>query len=228
MRPRNSDLIDGLTPRQLQVLRHIAAFHGSRCYSPTIAELATQLNLSRSTVFEHLNELQRKSLLTTSPGRARSLRVTAQGRRVLKNRRSAAATAEADSAAGGPWRPAGGLPLVGRVAAGMPVEAVENRAELSLSACFGTGDDLFALRVSGDSMIEEDIQPGDYVICRRTDVAENGQLVVALVNEGEATLKRFYKEEDRARLQPANAAYEPTYSDNCRIEAIVLGLLRKF
>ena len=73
MRPRDTDLIDGLTPKQLQVLRHIAAFHGSQCYSPTIAELATQLRLSRSTVFEHLGELQRKSLLTTSPrGAART------------------------------------------------------------------------------------------------------------------------------------------------------------
>ena len=81
MRPRDTDLIDGLTPKQLQVLRHIAAFQGSQCYSPTIADLASQLSLSRSTVFEHLGELQRKSLLTTSPGRARSLKLTPQGRK---------------------------------------------------------------------------------------------------------------------------------------------------
>lgn len=220
MRSRDTDLVDGLTPKQLQVLRHIADFQGSRCYSPTIADLATALSLSRSTVFEHLGELQRKSLLTTSPGRARSLKLTPRGRRVLE-------IAPGEEPEGGD--PAGGgVPLLGRVAAGLPVEAIENRDTLSLQSCFGSGDEIFALRVSGDSMIDEDIQPGDYVICRRADRAQNGQLVVALIDEGEATLKRFYRETDRVRLQPANSRYEPIYSDNCRIEAVVLGLVRKY
>jgi repressor LexA len=220
MRPRDTDLIDGLTPKQLQVLRHVAAFHGSQCYSPTIAELATQLSLSRSTVFEHLGELQRKSLLTTSPGRARSLKLTPQGRRLLRNSQPPGAEEEEE--------PRAAVPLLGRVAAGLPVEAVENRENLSLRSCFGTGDDLFALQVHGDSMIEENIRPGDYVLCRRAQRAENGELVVALVNEDQATLKRFYKERDKARLQPANPDYQPIYSDDCRIEAVVIGLLRKF
>ncbi|HOV78102.1 MAG TPA: transcriptional repressor LexA [Sedimentisphaerales bacterium] len=217
---RSQDLIDGLTPKQLHVLRHIAAFQDSQCYSPTIADLASQLGLSRSTVFEHLGELQRKSLLTTSPGKARSLKLTAQGRRLLEGAQDRR-TEQGDS-------PNDGIPLVGQVAAGLPVEAVETRDDLSLRSCFGTGDDLFALRVRGDSMIEENIRPGDYVICRRASRAENGQIVVALIDEGEATLKRFYRENGRARLQPANANYEPIYSDNCRIEAVVVGLIRKF
>ncbi|NLH41214.1 MAG: transcriptional repressor LexA [Planctomycetes bacterium] len=220
MRPKETDLIDGLTPKQLQVLRHIAAFQGSQRYSPTIADLASQLRLSRSTVFEHLGELQRKSLLTTSPGKARSLKLTAQGRRLLKD--TQACESDQDEPSGE------GIPLVGQVAAGLPLEAVENRDDLSLRSCFGTSDELFALRVRGDSMIEENIRPGDYVICRRASRAENGQIVVALIDEGEATLKRFYKEGDRARLQPANERYEPIYSDNCRIEAVVVGLVRKF
>ena len=220
MRPRETDLVDGLTPKQLQVLRHIAAFQGSQCYSPTIADLASHLRLSRSTVFEHLGELQRKSLLTASPGRARSLKLTPQGRKLLKN--TQAREPQRCESAGE------GIPLLGRVAAGLPAEAVENREDLSLRSCFGTGDELFALRVSGDSMIEENIRPGDYVICRRAETARNGEVVVALIDEGEATLKRFYKEADRARLQPANSRYEPIYSDNCRIEAVVVGLLRKF
>lgn len=220
MRTRSQDLIDGLTPKQLHVLRHIAAFQDSQCYSPTIADLASQLGLSRSTVFEHLGELQRKSLLTTSPGKARSLKLTAQGRRLLEGAQDRRAE-QGDS-------PNDGIPLVGQVAAGLPVEAVETRDDLSLRSCFGTGDDLFALRVRGDSMIEENIRSGDYVICRRASRAENGQIVVALIDEGEATLKRFYRENGRARLQPANANYEPIYSDNCRIEAVVVGLIRKF
>jgi len=220
MRLRDTDTIDGLTPKQLQVLRHIAVFHGSRCYSPTIAELAAQLSLSRSTVFEHLSELQRKSLLTTSPGRARSLRLTSRGRKLLRQARTDEPAACEETCAG--------IPLAGRVAAGSPVEAVENRDTLSLESCFGMGDGLFALKVSGDSMIEENIQPGDYVICRRTEVAENGQIVVAVINDGEATLKRFYKEQDRIRLQPANAEYEPIYASDCRIQGVVIGLLRRF
>jgi repressor LexA len=220
MRPRDTDLIDGLTPKQLQVLRHIAVFHGNRCYSPTIAELASRLNLSRSTVFEHLSELQRKSLLVTSPGRARSLRLTSRGRKLLRQSQGQDPRSSEELSLA--------LPLAGRVVAGMPVEAVENRECLSLRSCFGTGDDLFALEVSGDSMIEENIHPGDYAICRRTEVAENGQIVVALVDDGEATLKRFYREQDRIRLEPANPHYEPIYSETCRIEGVVVGLVRKF
>jgi repressor LexA len=121
-----------------------------------------------------------------------------------------------------------GIPLAGSVAAGVPVEAVENIELLSLSSTFGSRDDIFALEVTGDSMIDEDIHQGDYVICRRSHVADDGQLVVAIVDDENATLKRFYKEKGRARLQPANDDYQPIYTNNCRIEAVVIGLLRKF
>jgi repressor LexA len=110
----------------------------------------------------------------------------------------------------------------------VPLEAVEDIGSLSLDSCFGTGDDIFALEVSGRSMINEDIREGDYVICRRSRVADNGQLVVAIVDNDNATLKRFYKEKTHVRLQPANEDFEPIYSDNCRIEAVVIGLVRKF
>ena len=120
-----------------------------------------------------------------------------------------------------------GVPLVGQVAAGLPREALENTESLSLESCFGLGGDLFALEVSGDSMIEENITPGDYVICRRSNVADNGELVVALVDDGEATLKRFFKESHQVRLQPANPRYEPIYTNNCHIEGVVVGLVRR-
>jgi repressor LexA len=120
------------------------------------------------------------------------------------------------------------IPLAGTVAAGLPVEAVEDIEELSLSSHFGSIDSLFCLRVSGESMIEEDIQDGDYVICRRSAHAENGQLVVAIVDNENATLKRFYKEKDCVRLEPANENFDPIYSENCRIEGVVVGLIRKF
>jgi repressor LexA len=116
---------------------------------------------------------------------------------------------------------------VGQIAAGLPREALENTESLSLESCFGLGDDLFALAVSGDSMIEENIEPGDYVICRRTNVASDGEIVVALVDDGEATLKRFYKEAHHIRLEPANASYEPIHTNNCHIEGVVVGLVRR-
>ncbi|MEJ2702824.1 MAG: S24 family peptidase [Sedimentisphaerales bacterium] len=148
-----------LTPRQHQLLKMVACYQESRCYSPTLGEMASELNLSRSTVFEHVTELRKKGLLCAWPNRARSLTLT--------------------------------------------------------------------LEVTGDSMIGEDIREGDYVICRRSRVADNGQLVIAIVDSDNATLKRFYKEKTRARLQPANEDYEPIYSDNCRVEAVVIGLVRK-
>jgi repressor LexA len=142
-----------------------------------------------------------------------------------------------------------GIPLAGVVAAGQPIEAVENKDYLSINSFFGTSDDVFALEVRGDSMAGDDIHSGDYIICRRSSTATDGQLVVAIVDNDNATLKRFYREPPsspsasdsakatpdkspwqggRARLQPANDNYEPIYSENCRIEGVVIGLVRKF
>ncbi len=120
-----------------------------------------------------------------------------------------------------------GIPLVGRVAAGLPVEAVENKDYLSIESCFGNTGNIFALEVKGDSMIGENIREGDYVICKRTATASNGQLVVAIVDNEDATLKRFYRENNTVRLQPANDSYEPIYSNNCQIQGVVIGLVRK-
>jgi repressor LexA len=217
---QEDETVDGLTPRQIQVLQLIADFQSRQCYSPTMAELAAEMQISRSTVFEHIGELQRKGLLGTSQGRARSLKVTSRGSRLLERMASRGAADE-----GGCRQ---GVPFVGRVAAGMPQEAVQNEERLSFESCFGYGDDLFAVEVSGDSMIDEDIRPGDYVLCRRTNVAENGSLVVALLEDGETTLKRLFRESKGIRLQPANTAYEPLTSINCQIEGVVVGLVRRF
>jgi repressor LexA len=121
-----------------------------------------------------------------------------------------------------------GIPLAGRVAAGVPIEAVENKESLSLDNLFGMSGDIFALEVRGDSMTGEGIENGDYVICRKSSTADDGQLVVAIVDSENATLKRFYKEKSAVRLQPANEQYEPIYSRNCRIEAVVVGVVKRF
>jgi repressor LexA len=182
--------------------------------------MASELNISRSTVFEHLTELRRKGLLSGYPNKARSLKVSSQGRELLN---------QLSSQSPSPYMTEDtGIPLAGSVAAGLPVEAVENVESLSLSSAFGSGGDIFALEVAGDSMIDDGINNGDYVICRRSRIAEDGQLVIAVVDDENATLKRFYREKNRARLQPANDDYQPIYTDNCRIEAVVIGLLRRF
>ena len=206
-----------VTPRQLEILRHIRRFESSHCYLPTIAELAQAAGVSRTTVFEHIARLQKKGLLRKSTGRARFLRLTARASRLLEY----AGRLEQDEAGGD------GLRLCGRVAAGVPIEAIENVEEISLRSVFGEGDDVFALEVAGDSMIDEGIDTGDFVICKKATSAENGQMVVAIVDDDNATVKRFYKAGGQARLESSNAAYEPIYTENCRIEAVVLGVVRR-
>jgi len=120
-----------------------------------------------------------------------------------------------------------GIALAGRVAAGMPIEAIENKENLSLESCFGSTEEIFALEVQGNSMTGDGICDSDYVICRKSSFADDGQLVVAIVDGENATVKRFYKEKNKARLQPSNNEYQPIYSENCRIEAVVIGLIRK-
>jgi len=226
-----------LTPRQVQLLNAIAGFRSSRGYLPTIGELAESLGVSRTTAFGHIEQLRRKELVLNQPGRARSLNLTSKARRRLSDLRNhqpesstgfqpvinTASPQDASRRMAVPH----GIPLVGRVAAGLPVEAVENKDYLSIESCFGNTGDIFALEVKGDSMVGENIREGDYVICKRTATASNGQLVVAIVDNEDATLKRFYKENNLVRLQPANDAYEPIYSNNCQIQGVVIGLVRK-
>ncbi|MCK4913243.1 MAG: transcriptional repressor LexA [Planctomycetes bacterium] len=221
-----SKLTEALTPRQLQLLKIINNFKQSQYYSPTIAELAFELSVSRSTTFEHIAQLRKKELLLASPGRARSLELTSKAQKLLKQLNCKAAIETDNYFCENPQE---GIPLVGKVAAGLPIEAIEDKSSLSLTSHFASqNEDTFALEVAGDSMVDDDIQNGDYVICRRSSTANNGQLVIALLDDQEATLKRFYREKNRVRLQPANDNYQPIYSDNCRIEAIVIGLVRKF
>ncbi|MFC1677196.1 transcriptional repressor LexA [Planctomycetota bacterium] len=208
-----------LTPRQMQLLKAIAQFESSHCYLPTIGELAEQLGISRSTAFEHIAELRRKAMLTRSPGRARSLILTAQAQKLLSK-----LNAPAQSSISGQ---SGAIPFAGRVAAGIPIEAIEDRQALSLTSHFGNAENTFALEVTGDSMIDDDINDGDMVICKPAKTAANGELVIAIVDDDNATLKRFYKEPDKIRLQPANENYAPIYTNNCRIQAVVVGLVRK-
>ena len=185
---------------------------------PTIAELAEQLEISRTTVFEHIDALRKKGLLQGIKNKPRSLKLTPQASRLLEFDNDQTQTLNTRSQK---------LPLLGTVAAGAPIEAIENHETISMRDLFGNTDDIFVLQVTGDSMIDEQIYDGDYVVCKKATTANNGQIVIAIVDNENATIKRFHKETDRVRLEAANPAYQPIYSDNCRIEAVVLGLLRK-
>jgi len=196
-----------VTPRQLEILKYIRGFRIRNGFSPTMQEIGDHLDLTKVTVFEHVAALEKKGLLHRGEKhRARSLQV------------SDAFEFSDESAVR--------MPLVGQIAAGMPLEAIEDTDSLDLAEMFPHSADTFALRVVGDSMIDEQIRQGDYVICRRTSSARDGETVVALLQDGEATLKKFYREASGYRLQPANDAYDPIYVDNLEIQGVVVGVVR--
>jgi repressor LexA len=203
-----------LTPKQLKILQLIRDSRVTHGYSPTMQELADALGISKVTVFEHVEALIRKGALTREANKARSLSIC----------NDALVPDEAQ-----PMR----FPLVGKIAAGYPIEKYEQSDQLSLEEFFGPriGQKVgsYALQVDGDSMRDEGIMDGDYVIVERRDVARNGERVVALLPNGETTLKTFYKEPDgRIRLQPANDAFEPIIVNDCRIQGVVIGVLRRY
>src|SRR3982751_6241638 len=201
-----------LSPRQLDVIVAIRNYRHLHGYSPTMQELADQLGTSKVTIFEHVGALEKKSVLRRDKHKARSLEITSD-KKLPDEERSTK------------------LPLLGNIAAGSPIEAVENREEIDLEQLFRAKAGVYVLRVRGDSMIEDHLCDGDYVVIERRESARNGEQVVALLDSGEATLKRFYKEGgSRIRLQPANQTMEPRIidADRCKIQGVVIGVLRSY
>jgi repressor LexA len=215
----------GITPRQMEVLRAAAEFQDRHGYSATIAELAETLRASRPTVHEHLSALAAAKLIVrTAAGKARSLRLTERGRRLLaralRPEQSPAATLRC-------VEEFSSIPLAGVICAGYGIENSGQDERLGWRELFGRTEDLFALRVKGSSMVNAGIQDGDYVICHRQATAENGQVVAAIVDGERAMLKRFFLEPSHVRLKAENDAFEPIYSRDCRIEGVVIGVIRR-
>jgi repressor LexA len=201
--------MEPVTPRKMDILRFLRDYGRKNGYSPTMQEIADHLQLSKVTVFEHIGALERKGLiLRGDKHKARSLQL-------------------ADSVEFPDEARSTQIPLAGRIAAGVPLEALEDTEKIDLESIFSSDEPTFCLQVVGNSMIDDGIHSGDLVVCERRETARNGQTVVALLDNGEATLKRFYKERGRIRLQPANPAFEPIYLDSVRIQGIVIGLIRK-
>jgi repressor LexA len=203
-----------LTRRQKQVLDFISGFLDENGFSPSFEEIAGGLKLaSLATVHKHISVLQSKSYLTRGFNRSRSLELSPK---YLQEQRRP--------------KPAPEIPLLGRIAAGAPVEAMEQRETLNFADFAGNGD-TYALEVRGDSMIDDHICDGDLILLERDTEALDGDIVVALVAGFETTLKRFYRESgDMVRLQPANAALKPILvpAQDVQIQGRLLAVLRKY
>jgi repressor LexA len=204
-----------LTRRQREVLDFISQFVDSRGYSPSFEEIAEGVQLSSlATVHKHIGNLEAKGLLKRDYNRARSIALIKPKGQPRKAFIAAANTS---------------LPFLGRIAAGQPIEAITNPETISLGDFTGSKD-VFVLEVSGQSMQDEHIVDGDYVLVERTNTARDGEIVVALVDSSDTTLKRIYREGATVRLQPSNATMAPILvpAESVQVQGRVIGVLRKY
>ena len=206
-----------LTRRQRQVMDFIAGFLSEQGYSPSFQEIADGLDLnSLATVHKHIMTLERKGFLKRKYNQSRSIEPGPRYLQEVRRARQDHAVAE--------------LPLLGRIAAGRPVEALEQPGTISLGD-FTRQKNVFVLQVKGESMIEDHILDGDFILVEKTSSVSNGDIVVALVGGAESTLKRLYREADgRIRLQPANAQLKPLVlpAQEVTVQGRVLGVLRRY
>ncbi len=197
-----------LTKRQREILNYIESFLENYGYSPSFEEIANFFGYSSlATVHEHLSNLEKKGYLRKNYNKSRSLElVPAEG------------TLAVD------------LPLLGTVAAGLPIEAIEERETVSVPHDMLRPGNNYVLRVRGNSMVDEQIRDGDFIVVNSRQTAENGEMVVALVDGDSATVKKFYRERGKIRLQPANATMEPMIYDEDRvqIQGIVVAVIRRY
>jgi repressor LexA len=202
--------VQPLTKRQREILDYLNEFIQQHGYAPSLEEVGRRFNLSSlATVHKHLTNLQEKGFIKRAWNRSRSVE--------LLPSRSAGRAVE--------------LPLLGYVAAGMPIEAVASSETIAVPEALVSGKrDSYVLRVRGDSMIDEQIRDGDWVVIEDRRSADNGEMVIALVGGRDATLKKFYKENGRIRLQPANPTMQPIFvePDAVQIQGVVVGVMRKY
>lgn len=199
-----------LTKRQMEVYKFIESHIAQRGYAPSITEIGKEFGLSSpATIHKHLIHLEEKGLIRRDAHRSRAIELTKEDttRKVFTKE----------------------YPLLGSIAAGYPIQTFEDQETVSIFPD-AEDKDVFVLRVKGNSMIDDHIQDGDFVIVERRNRAENGETVVALIDHENATLKRFYREDNGIRLQPANPDMEPIFVDkgDFDIQGVVIGVMRKF
>jgi repressor LexA len=196
-----------LTRRQREILTYFETYRRQNGISPTLEEIAQSLGVNKVTVFGHVAELERKGVLV------RSKRGISRGLQPV----------------GAPTASPSRVQILGRVAAGAPIEAIESPEELDLQSLVPPDREVYALRVKGNSMIEDSIRDGDLVLVENRKQASNGEIVVAVLPDGDATLKRFYREKDGSfRLQPANSEMQPIRTREVEIRGVVLAVLRQY
>jgi repressor LexA len=194
----------------MEIYKFIEKHIAKRGYAPSITEIGHEFGLSSpATIHKHLTNLEEKGLIRRDAHRSRAIELT------TNDHLREGLTKE--------------YPLLGSIAAGYPIQALEDQETISILP-EANDKDVFVLRVKGSSMIEDHIQDGDFVIVERRNRAENGETVVALIDNENATLKRFYREDNRVRLQPANPEMEPIYVEkgDFQIQGVVIGVMRKF
>ncbi len=195
-----------LSKRQQEIFRKLESILKSGEPAPTVAALGRMFNISQQAMSKNLKTLEEAGLIRRDPNRHRSVELVEPPPQAMR------------------------VPLLGRIAAGQPLEAVEHEQAIEVPADLAPKGEIYALEVNGDSMIEDGILDQDIVLVRRQSMAFDGQTVVAVVN-GEATLKRYYHEGNRIRLQPSNAAFTPIYAgpeDDFEIRGVAFALYRKF
>jgi repressor LexA len=238
-----------LTARQHEIIKYIWKYRKRKGLAPTLAEIASELGISKVTVHEHIAQLEKKGALEKEPFLSRSTRLTRRMLRELERtleeqsryvgvedgsgvRAALEEGAEPiDEAVPEPVAEVRAslsmLPLLGEIAAGKPLEAVEERELVDLSDICQLDRANYLLRVKGDSMIDDGIRDGDYVLVERRNSARDGETVVAILENNEATLKRFYRQKKRFKLEPANSALKPIYTEKLEIRGVVVGVLRR-
>ena len=207
--------------RKQKILDHIAATLRARGYPPSVREIALAVGLaSTSAVHHHLLILEREGYLERGAAKSRAIRLTPSA--AIRLGLSSGLVPQSTAA------DAHILPIVGEIAAGGPIEAYQDASEtMAVPDLLAPSGDAYVLKVRGDSMIEAHIADGDFVLIRPQNTARNGDIVVAQVEENAVTLKRFFKEKDRVRLQPANEAYPPQFYDDVRIQGKLIGVIRR-
>lgn len=224
-----------MTSKQQELLSFIHRRLEEGGVSPSFEEMKDALDLrSKSGIHRLISALEERGFIRRLPNRARALEVLKFPDGMEKLRKPAVATTPPPPVLSRPMPIAANdiieIPMHGRIAAGVPIEAMEGQTMLSVPAALLGAGDHYALEVAGDSMMEAGILDGDFALIQRTDVAREGQIVVALIDEAEATLKYFRRDGSRVRLDPANAAYEPQVYDpaQVRIQGKLAGLLRRY
>ncbi|HEX8223364.1 MAG TPA: transcriptional repressor LexA [Allosphingosinicella sp.] len=217
-----------LTRKQSELLTYIQARLAESGISPSFEEMKEALQLkSKSGVHRLISALEERGFIRRLPNRARALEILRMpdGQAAIGSQPKAPATASTQAA-----NDVIDLPLHGRIAAGMPIEALEGQTTLPVPAALLGPGEHYALEVAGDSMVDEGILDGDYALIRKTDTARDGEIVVALIDDNEATLKTYRKEGQMVRLDPANRRYDPQRyrPEQVRIQGRLSGLLRRY